>query len=267
MLYLSYSRGFKGGGFNAFSLTADPVSAVYDPEEATSYELGGKLSLLGGSAELNFAVFRMEFDDMQTTQFTGNTGFVVGNAAEATSQGFEVDGRWAVTEQLMLTGSFGFIDFEFDDFQTAGCTGLQIVGMQQAGLGQTGADCSALGINDLTGRTNQDVPEWTATLAAEYTQPIGDNYDLRLLVDLNYVDDYYATADLDEKTIQESYTKYNASAIFGPVTGQWDVSLITRNLTDEETYSYANDVPLFPDSHFVIVEPGRTVALRGRYFF
>ena len=72
---------------------------------------------------------------------------------------------------------------------------------------------------------------------------------------MNYTDEYYATADLDENTKQDSFTKFNASATFSPVNGQWDLSVITRNLTDEETYSYANDVPLFPDSHFVAVEP------------
>ena len=269
MLYASFARGFKGGGFNAFALDGDasPQDATYDPEEVNSYEIGGKMSLLDGAAEVNVAIFHMEFEDMQTTQFTGNTGFVVSNAAEATSQGFELDGRWMATEKLLLSGNVGYIDFEFDDYAGAGCTGLQIYNMQQAGQGQSGADCSALGINDLSGRTNQDVPEWTATLAAQYTQPIGVNFDLRLIVDMNYSDEYYATADLDENTVQDSFTKYNASVIFGPLSGQWDLSVITRNLTDEETYSYANDVPLFPDSHFVGVESGRTIAVRGRYRF
>ncbi|WP_162300109.1 TonB-dependent receptor [Kineobactrum sediminis] len=267
MLYASFARGFKGGGFNAFSLAGNPQDAIYDPEEATSYELGAKIALLGGTAEINVAIFHMEFADMQTTQFTGNTGFIVGNAAEATSQGFELDGRWMATKKLLLSGNVGYINFEFDDYAGAGCTGLQIFTMQQAGLGQSGADCSALGINDLSGRTNQDVPEWTASLAAEYTQLIGDNYDLRLLVDVNYSGEYYATADLDENTVQDSFVKYNASVIFGPLSGQWDLSLITRNLGDEQTFSYANDVPLFPDSHLVAVEPGRTLAVRGRYRF
>jgi iron complex outermembrane recepter protein len=267
MLYASFARGFKGGGFNAFALKENPQDASYDAEEVTSYEVGGKMSLLEGAAEVNVAIFYMEFDDMQTTQFTGNTGFVVGNAAEASSQGFELDGRWMATDKLLLSGNIGYIDFEFDDYFGAGCTGLQIYDMQQAGLGQSGADCSALGINDLSGRTNQDVPEWTATLAAEYTQPVGSDYDLRVVVDMNYSDEYYATADLDENTVQDSFTKYNASVIFGPVSGQWDLSLISRNLTDEETYSYANDVPLFPNSHFVGVESGRTIAVRGRYRF
>jgi iron complex outermembrane recepter protein len=267
MLYASVSRGFKSGGFNATALTGDADAAIYDPEEAMSYEVGAKMSLLGGAAELNIAVFHMVFDDIQTTQFTGNTGFVVGNAAEATSQGVELDGRWAITDRLLLSGNLGYINFEFDKYRTAGCTGRQIYDMAQAGLGQTGADCSALGINDLSGRTNQDVPEWTFSLAAQYTQPAGENYNVRFLVDMNFSDEYYATPDLDENTVQASFTKYNASIIFAPVDDKWDLSLIARNLTDEKTFSYANDVPLFPDSHFVGVEPGRTLALRGRYRF
>ena len=267
MVYSNFSQGFKGGGFNAIALKPDPTDAVYDPEKATAFEVGSKLRLAGGAAQLNVAVFSMKFDDMQTTLFTGNTGFVVVNAAEATSKGVELDGRWQATDKLMFSASVGYIDFQFDSYENAGCTGRQIYDMQQAGLGVIGSDCSNLGINNLTGRTNQDVPEWSASLSAEYIQPIGAGYELRLVGDMNYTDDYYATADLDENTKQGSYTKFNASVMFAPVSGKWDISVITRNLSDEKTYSYANDVPLFPDSHFGAIEPGRTIALRGRYNF
>ena len=55
-------------------------------------EAGAKLDLMDGRARLNFAVFRTEYDDLQVSVYDGVIGFDVQNAAEATTQGLEMDG-------------------------------------------------------------------------------------------------------------------------------------------------------------------------------
>ena len=76
----------------------------------------------------------MEYDDLQSTIFTGATGFKVENAASASIQGFEADGRWQMTEELMLRGSVGYVDFEYDEYDTAGCTAAQRAALGFVGL-------------------------------------------------------------------------------------------------------------------------------------
>jgi outer membrane receptor protein involved in Fe transport len=57
MAYLSWARGYKSGGYDARSNRAPPAGTFeYEPEKATSYELGVKTSI-GGVAEVNAAVF------------------------------------------------------------------------------------------------------------------------------------------------------------------------------------------------------------------
>ncbi|MFV0275649.1 MAG: TonB-dependent receptor, partial [Parahaliea sp.] len=272
MLYTTVNTGFKGGGFNAAGLgTLDlatgqditrPDDLIYDEEEATAYEIGAKMRLAGGSAEVNIAYFMMDFDDLQTTQFTGATGYIVTNAARAETQGIELDWRWQVTEKLRLSGSAGWIDFEFKDYKNAGCTSQQII---DSGL--NAASCATAELNDLSGRTNQDTPELTATVSGLWVQPLGDSFELRSQLDVIYSDDYYATGDLDPNTVQDSFTKVNANLTFGPVSGKWDLSLIANNITDEETFLFASDVPLFAGSHIGGMQRTRTLALRGRYNF
>ena len=66
MLYASVSQGYKSGGFNTeISPFSDPELA-FDQEESTSYEMGGKFSLLENALTVNAALF---FNDYQDYQF------------------------------------------------------------------------------------------------------------------------------------------------------------------------------------------------------
>ena len=60
----------KKNGYLWFELQLSSLLSqiVVDEEEATSYEIGGKFSLLDGSMKLNVATFYTEFDDMHINQ-------------------------------------------------------------------------------------------------------------------------------------------------------------------------------------------------------
>ena len=125
--YLSVSKGFKGGGFNAIAMSPDLDEIEYENEEAISSEIGGKFEFFDGSVLLNTALFNVAYDNMQTTLFTGGTTFVVENAAKATSRGLEAELRWLINDEFTFDANFGYIDFEFDDYKNAGCTAQQII--------------------------------------------------------------------------------------------------------------------------------------------
>ncbi|MDP5053290.1 MAG: TonB-dependent receptor, partial [Congregibacter sp.] len=64
MLYASVSTGYKAGGFDARSnraaLPGGAPALEFEEEEALSFEMGAKMGLMDGAAELNVAVFRTE---------------------------------------------------------------------------------------------------------------------------------------------------------------------------------------------------------------
>lgn len=275
-LYVSAAHSTLGGGFNAAYFgtggarvgeTADQYQArmlreiAYKPEQATSYELGAKLKF-GASADLNLALFHVTYDDIQTSQFTGGTSYVVGNAAAAEAKGVELDGRWRASQALSFNTAVGYIDFAYTDYKNAGCTVAQIAG----GGFANGAACSTAGINDLTRRTNQITPKVTASLGARYVAPIGA-YRLTFDGQANYVSRYYGAQDLDPNTLQSATTKINLLVAFGPESRNWSVELVGRNLTDKQTFQTANDVPLATGSYFATTERPRSVALRLRLNF
>jgi outer membrane receptor protein involved in Fe transport len=289
MLYASAATGFKAGGFNSFymglpqGMGADSNDAAFDEEEVLSFEVGAKMTLLDGAAELNIAAFHTSYDDLQASIFSGNTTFIVQNAAEATSQGVEIDGRWQVTEKLMLQGSLGWLDFEYDAFPNQGCVAEQFLNFREQAFQQALANgdplgagvaslvvnnqvCSAAGVNDMAGRTSAHSPEWTAAFVANYIQPLGD-YELATSLDVSWSDEVYRQDDLDPISLQDAFTKVNLAVVFGPETGNWDISVLAKNLTDEETTSYVNDTPLFNGARQARMDAPRSIAVRGRIRF
>ncbi len=287
MIYGTAATGFKAGGFNSFYMGqplaagASSTDVPFEEEDVLSFEVGTKIRLLEGAAELNVAAFRAKYDDMQVAIFSGDTTFLVQNAAKAISQGIEVDGRWQATESLMLQASLGYLDFEWDEFPNQACTAAQLSNFResayQAGIAANdfvaaaGAAllinngvCSAAAVNDLAGKTGDNSPQWNASFIATHVHSFG-RYELLTSLDINYMDKVFRAADLDPASMQDGFTKINASLIFGPSGGWWDIALIGKNLTDESTYSFVNDVPTLLGTHFARLDAPRSIAARVRF--
>ena len=122
MTYLSYSEGFKGGGWNSHFnavLTPEQQAALHPfaPEEAQTIELGTKLDLAGNTLRLNLAIFSSDYTDMQLTYRgpapAGVAPFVT-NAGETSIDGAEVELTWVPTESLALEASLGYLDATID---------------------------------------------------------------------------------------------------------------------------------------------------------
>lgn len=269
MFYASASTGFKAGGYNSFAFTVDPDEAEYEEEEVMSFEIGNKLSLLDGSAELNIAIFHSIFDDIQTALFTGSTAFIVQNASEAVSNGIELDGRWAATDSLLISGGIAYVKFEFENFPNAGCFAEQLLDFRVDTNNQlaTLQECSAAGINDLSGRTSENTPELSASLSFEHTLAVSNNLELQTNLDLIYQDEQYRQADLDPVSLDDAFLKANLSATLISLESNWEVSILVKNLTDEESFSYVNDTPLVDGARQFIPDRPRTIAVSGTWHF
>lgn len=273
MLYATASQGFKSGGFdvrsNASPDTPFPVGTfAYDEEEATSFEAGAKTTLLGGAAELNVAVFFTQYDDLQVSVFDSKVGFNVGNAAEAETQGIEIDGRWMLTDTLTLTGALAFLDFEFKDFEDGQCTQGVLPDQVLVYPGSTEFD----GFCDYTGETNQYVADWSGNIGLDYTNTIGSALEFRANLDVIFTDDYNPSQTLDPAVEQDGYSKINARVALAEIEGVWEVAVVGKNLTDETIVTYSNGTPLAfstfeAKSRYNFYERGRSVAIQGTYRF
>lgn len=257
MVYAIFTSGFKAGGFDVRSnaspdptvglpsaittgagLLPSPVGVFeFEEEEADSFEIGAKMGLLDGAAELNVALYRTDYKDLQVSIFDGGLGFNVGNAAEAKVQGIEMDGRWAVSDPLTLSASFAYLDFEFEDYDNGECY------FRQAEFEPSTVTNAVLDMCSYDGKRQAYTPEITASLSGDYVTMISDNLEFRTVIDLNYSDDYFASTALDPRAVQDSFVKVNARISIADAEGSWELALLGKNLTDEKVLTYAAEVP------------------------
>ena len=123
MVYGSWSRGYRSGGYNGRGLTPFSATLPYDPETVDAFELGLKSEFLDSRVSLNLAAFYTKYKDIQqstTVSTPGGTGneTIVTNAASAKIKGLEMDLVARLTEEFTLKSSVGYTDAKFGQFVT-----------------------------------------------------------------------------------------------------------------------------------------------------
>uniref|UniRef100_UPI0035699595 TonB-dependent receptor n=1 Tax=Zhongshania sp. TaxID=1971902 RepID=UPI0035699595 len=256
MTYFTATQGAKSGSFDARNNNANygpgggGSNFEFEDELATAYELGAKMTLADGAAELNLALYHVKYEDMQVSVFDGVAGFVVSNAGSALTQGVELDSRWLLSEWFMLSGSLAYLDFEWLDYREGPC------------IATDDED-----ICDLTGKENQQTPKWTAALSGTLSYPLSTNIMLDFTADASYKDTHFTSGDLDPRGIQEAYTKVNARLAVGETNGRWSIALVGKNLSDEMTIGIGSPTVLDVGGYRGTLEPLRSYYLEGRVRF
>ena len=132
MSYVTYSRGFKSGGYNdqtgtgSVPLTAPALVAPYNPEFANSAEWGLKGTNLDGRLRWDATLFYVKYKDAQRELVATIINPVTGlsfeatrffNAAEVTNKGLEASLTARLTDNLRLTVNGAYNDAKYDKFQ------------------------------------------------------------------------------------------------------------------------------------------------------
>ncbi len=269
MLYASWARGYKSGSFD-FRANNRGVSPTtneafeFDDERADNYEIGGKFKF-GGNVELNLTGYYTKYNDLQISIFDGVLGFNVGNAARSRIEGIELDGRWAVTDHVRLTGGASLMDFKFTDFKNGQCYFGQTPNVDFDGDG-TPELC------DYTGLSNQLVSDFSGNIAMDFDWPVSENYEITGYTSLFYASAYDAAPTHDPAGRQDGYAKINARLALAPKDGPWEIAILGKNLTDKIVKTYSGDAPLSGSSfgvktNYNFIGQGRTIALQGRVKF
>lgn len=273
MLYVSFSQGFKSGGFTAADDgepggyivgQAPPPGAVlttpndnfeFDDETVDAFEIGGKHDLLDGSLRINWAAFYTEYDNLQTSIFNG-LGFGVTNASSSTIQGVEIESLWAVADGLTLGLNAAWLDATYDDFADGPCTAPLLDADPLCG---TPAGATR---NDLSGENTLYASDWSGSLTFDYERPMGD-MTLFASGEVNYRDDFQSSGDNDPLDMIDSYTKANLR--IGIRRNALELMLYGRNIFNEVAYQQGFDTPVLAGSHSYFVDEGAVFGARVRY--
>lgn len=115
MLYATYSRGFRSGGYNPLAVPDSGIKKEIDPEFTNSFEIGAKTSFWKNRFIFNLAYFNTVFENQQVYRFgsDGVRSFLgTVNFEESKSSGFEIDTKLRISKHLDLLTGASFIDTE-----------------------------------------------------------------------------------------------------------------------------------------------------------
>jgi iron complex outermembrane recepter protein len=119
MAYVSYSSGFKSGGFFG-RITSGSNVRKFDPEEVETLEAGIKSTLWDNRLRFNAAVFTSDYSDKQediiVSDPNGNVDTVVVNASDASMDGVELELSAALTAGLTAFVQGGYLDAKYEEF-------------------------------------------------------------------------------------------------------------------------------------------------------
>ena len=223
MVYGTYSRGYKSGGYNldrsAFAITpaSQPGAAnisqwEFLPEFVDNIELGWKWEGLPGRTTLNGAIFSQKVTDFQYNAFNG-FNFQNINIPTLQSRGLEVDltmrplPGWTVKGGLLLNDVY--VDGAYSKGSITIADGKKLPGQSDTVL--TGA----IGYKGALGGTGLG---WSAYIDTRYESGYSTQ-SLNALV-------------VDTSQDQGAYTISNARVGFGAVDGAWAIEGWVKNLTD-----------------------------------
>ncbi|KXV50300.1 TonB-dependent receptor [Acetobacter tropicalis] len=222
MLYASFTRGIKSGGFTTYNSNAVGVSsAPFKPESLLAYEVGNKFSLPEQHLRLNVAGFYYDYSNQQIqsatlNQETGLVGSIV-NAPRSHMYGGEIEAEWHPLPGLTLSQSAGFAVGAFDRFSSL--YSAHVV--------------NGLYVGDYRNRKGESLPfpKITVNGSVSYNWSIGD-YFLTTGMDYSLRSTYHSL--FGTRYNVAGYTLWGANIGFGPKDGKWSVAAFGKNIFDKK---------------------------------
>jgi len=217
LLYASVSSGFKAGGFNDGSASTRGSALTYNPESITATEAGLKGRYLDGKLQVNAALFSYRYVDLQVSAVTAcPTGscLVTQNAAQATSQGLELEGKYQLGANGRLNVAFTHVDAKYARFAAAASVA------NPAGV-------------DWSGRRLDKAPTQTLNLGYTHYFTLESGANLSAYAGTKFSSRYYlsnpATAT---QFYQPSYNKSDAHLTYASADDRYEVQVFVRNIED-----------------------------------
>ena len=290
MLYGSYSRGYKAGGFNLDrsaltsstlvnpALAGSTANLQFDQETVNSFEIGGKYS--SREFSLSVAAFRQQFDNFQLNTFNGSVFLVQNiNACSTDLNGADRDASAATGACAPDKVKYGVVAQGIE--LEASINPIRDVNISM-GLTYTdtsyesdlvGKDSGAAldpALRLLPGDNLSNAPEITATASLSYTPPLGNTGLTGLFyINARTTSDYNTGSDLLYGKEQDGFTLVNGRiGVRGPDEA-WAIEGWVQNMFNVDYSQVAFNTPFVASQQTYsafLAEP-RTygITVRGRF--
>lgn len=255
LLYANVSRGFKSGSYINNSITAaSQYKAPIKQEQLTAYELGYKVGLLNGRAQINTALFYYDYKDKQLLGIRLDPVFgrlfVLANIPKSRVQGFDMEVTLVPVDGLRLKGAVNYSDSKIKSSYLLPDITTQL--------------------NDVKGNPFNYAPKWNFTTDVEYEWAVNGNLQAFVGGNTLYNSATNAnlarglTADISALTRIKAYMTLDLRAGVRDADGRWELSAWGRNVTS--TY-YWNNVVLPGDTLSRFTGAPATYGVTANYRF
>jgi iron complex outermembrane recepter protein len=251
-LYASWSKGFKGGGFDprGLSTAAPDLNGngareyneifdyfLFDPEKVTSYEVGYKASLFDRRLRLALAGFYADYKDVQVP---GSVGAVINNiptfvgvttnAGKASFKGIEAEAvatlfRNDAGSRLNLAGTLGYLDAKYDRFVT------NVAAFDAQGNPAPNQPAGPVDVASF--RRIQNTPKWTLSGTLDFSTLVGGGA-LSASTTLSYRSKTYQFETPSPFLDQKGYALLDAHLTWTSPDQRFTIGLHGKNLTDKQ---------------------------------
>lgn len=234
-LYARIAKGYRAPSIQGRSLLFSGNATTAASETVVSVETGFKATTADNMGRLDGSVFYYQVSDQQLTA-VGGTGNVASllNADKAVGYGFELDGEYFITADLVIAGSLSYNHTELQD---------DTVAVPACGGGCTVTDpLNNDGFAFIDGNSLPQSPEWISNLSARWSQELGDG-EIYVYTDWSYRSEvnfflYESTEFTGDALLEGGFrVGYEWSAD----DSEYEVALFGRNITDEEQLTGAID--------------------------
>ncbi len=211
MAYLTYSTGYKSGGFDQRFVgpTEDGKPSTFDPETLANLEFGLKGNSLAGRLIWSLAIFDANYDDLQIIVRESFNPLTV-NAGKAHIRGAELEADWLVNEQWTLRFNGALLKTGYDELSDA---------------------AQASGVR--LGNVLVNAPRWSTSLGVIYTHELANGGTLSPRLDWSWQDSQFNDAVNSPQIRQDPYHLLNLALAWDLAGERWQILAGVRNLLDE----------------------------------
>jgi iron complex outermembrane receptor protein len=257
MIFGSYTRGYKGQVYDiASSFTQADADTPVGAEKSDAFEVGIKSALFDNRVQLNATLFHNSYTDFQAQGGRvlpdGNIEVKLNNVGDLETRGVELDATALLTENLQISLGVAYTDATIKEFKGADCYAGQTFAQGCSPIDPS--DPESRPVQDLSGNSLSNSPDWKVTLGGEYSIPLASmpfdgfvNFSYRWQDEVNFS---LANSPL---TIEGSYGIFNMSAGINAKNDQYQLTLFVNNLFDKNYVDGIGDVRFLFDGSPVLI--------------
>ncbi len=237
--YISYSEGFRSGGFSIRS-ARDPSEAAFDPETADQIEIGFKTEWFDRKLRVNLAYYQLDTEGSQFSSIIPlppgsipGTTTLINNGAGSEYDGIELETQWVINENWSVLLNYGTLNVDNKAFSIA-CELLDGCATGVPGVTDPLGTPRQLGGND-----DSRQPDYNTNLTVAYGAQIGEGY-FSANVGWKKVGDFLLVntgGGADQRLFEGGYDSIDARISYEMTVGEDSLltfSLFGKNLGDEE---------------------------------